>query len=73
MSAGATSRYKNGAALQEEYKRKGIDLTPEVYLVKLMIGACDRSYDEGDECKLPLLECHSKGLGPWRHSIDMEV
>lgn len=34
---------------QEEYKRKGIDLTPEVYLVKLMIGACDRSYDEGDE------------------------
>jgi len=49
---------------QEEYKRKGIDLTPEVYLVKLMIGACDRSYDEGDECE-PLISQPHRTASLW--------
>lgn len=34
---------------QEEYARKGISLDPNLYLVKLMVGGIDRSYDEGDE------------------------
>jgi uncharacterized protein YegL len=34
---------------QEEYARKGINLDPSLYLVKLMVGGIDRSYDEGDE------------------------
>ncbi|KAL3155837.1 hypothetical protein ABBQ32_012847 [Trebouxia sp. C0010 RCD-2024] len=33
---------------QEEYKRKGINLTPDVWLVKLMVGAIDPSFDEQD-------------------------
>lgn len=33
----------------EEYKRKGVDLTPELWLVKLLCGAIDPSYDEQDE------------------------
>ncbi len=33
----------------EEYKRKGVDLTPELWLLKLCVGAIDRSYDEADE------------------------
>ena len=30
----------------EEYKQKGIVLTPELWLVKLMVGAIDPTYDE---------------------------
>ena len=41
-----TSYYELEAS---EYQRKGIELKPQVYLVKLMVGAIDRSYDEGDE------------------------
>ncbi|TPX39436.1 hypothetical protein SeMB42_g05926 [Synchytrium endobioticum] len=33
----------------EEYSRKGINLTPELWLLKLCCGAVDRSYDEQDE------------------------
>jgi len=32
----------------EEYARKGVTLTPELWLVKLMVGAIDSSYDEQD-------------------------
>lgn len=32
----------------EEFARKGVTLTPELYLLKLMLGAVDRSYDEQD-------------------------
>jgi hypothetical protein len=32
----------------EEYSRKGVTLTPELWLVKLMVGAIDPSYDEQD-------------------------
>lgn len=32
----------------EEYSRRGITLTPELWLVKLMVGAIDPSYDEQD-------------------------
>lgn len=41
----ATSYYELEA---EEYARKGINLTPELWLVKLMVGAIDPSYDEQD-------------------------
>jgi uncharacterized protein YegL len=34
---------------QEQFARKGVNLTAELYLVKLMAGAIDRSYDEADE------------------------
>ena len=33
---------------QEEYKRKGVNLTPDVWLVKLMVGAIDPTFDEQD-------------------------
>lgn len=33
---------------QEEYKRKGVNLTPDVWLVKLMVGAVDPTFDEQD-------------------------
>lgn len=42
----ATSYYELEA---EEYKRRGVDLTPELWLVKLLCGAIDPSYDEQDE------------------------
>ena len=32
----------------EEYARKGITLTPDLWLVKLMVGAIDSTYDEQD-------------------------
>ncbi len=41
----ATSYYE---LEQEEYKRKGVNLTPDVWLVKLMVGAIDPSFDEQD-------------------------
>jgi len=41
----ATSYYELEA---EEYKRKGINLTPDVWLVKLMVGAVDPTFDEQD-------------------------
>ena len=41
----ATSYYELEA---EEYGRKGVNLTPELWLVKLMVGAVDPSYDEQD-------------------------
>ena len=30
----------------EEYRQKGIQLTPELWMVKLMVGAIDPTYDE---------------------------
>lgn len=42
----ATSYYELEA---EEYGRKGVNLTPELWLVKLMVGAIDPTYDEQDE------------------------
>lgn len=33
----------------EEFKRKGIDMTVELWLVKMMVGAIDDSYDAEDE------------------------
>ncbi|DBA79815.1 hypothetical protein WJX77_002304 [Trebouxia sp. C0004] len=33
----------------EEYARRGVTLTPELWLVKLMVGAVDPTYDESDE------------------------
>ena len=41
----ATSYYELEA---EEYKRKGVNLTPDVWLVKLMVGAVDPTFDEQD-------------------------
>lgn len=41
----ATSYYELEA---EEYKRKGVQLTPDLWLVKLMVGAIDQSFDEQD-------------------------
>lgn len=32
----------------EEYMRRGVNLTPELWLVKLMVGAVDPTYDEQD-------------------------
>lgn len=34
---------------QDEMRKKNIDLTPELWLLKMMVGAIDRSYDEMDE------------------------
>ena len=42
----ATSYYELEA---EEYAKKGVTLTPDLWLVKLMVGAVDSSYDEQDE------------------------
>ena len=42
----ATSYYELEA---EEYAKKGVTLTPDLWLVKLMVGAVDPSYDEQDE------------------------
>ena len=39
----ATSYYELEA---EEYSRRGVNLTPELWLVKLMVGAVDPTYDE---------------------------
>lgn len=33
----------------EEYKKKGVILTPEIWMVKMLVGAVDPSYDEQDE------------------------
>lgn len=33
----------------EEMMRKGVELTPEMWLVKMMLGGIDSSYDEADE------------------------
>jgi hypothetical protein len=41
----ATSYYELEA---EEYARKGVVLSPELWLVKLMVGAVDPTYDEQD-------------------------
>ena len=41
----ATSYYELEA---EEYNRKGVQLTPDLWLVKLMVGAIDQSFDEQD-------------------------
>ena len=38
-----TSYYENES---EEFKRKGIELSPELWLVKLLVGSIDPSYDE---------------------------
>ena len=32
----------------EEFAKKGVNLTPELWLVKLMVGAIDPTYDEKD-------------------------
>ncbi len=31
---------------QEEYARKGVTLTPDLWLMKLMVGAVDPTFDE---------------------------
>ena len=41
----ATSYYELEA---EEYAKKGVVLTPDLWLVKLMVGAVDPTYDEQD-------------------------
>jgi uncharacterized protein YegL len=41
-----TSNFENES---DEMKRMGVDLTPELWLVKLMLGAIDSSYDRKDE------------------------
>ena len=41
----ATSYYELEA---EEFKRKGLNLTPDVWLVKLMMGAIDSIFDAQD-------------------------
>ncbi len=41
----ATSYYELEA---EEYAKKGITLTPDLWMVKLMVGSIDPSYDEQD-------------------------
>ena len=41
----ATSYYELEAA---EYAKKGVVLTPDLWMVKLMVGAVDPSYDEQD-------------------------
>lgn len=33
----------------EEFKKKGVDMTVELWLVKMMVGAFDPSYDAEDE------------------------
>src|SRR5215469_3090013 len=33
----------------DEMRRQGVDLTPELWLVKLLLGAIDSSYDRKDE------------------------
>jgi len=38
-----TSYYENES---EEFKRKGMEPTPELWLVKLLVGSIDPSYDE---------------------------
>lgn len=42
-----TSYYENES---EEFKRKGIELTPELWLVKLLVGSVDPSYDDQARC-----------------------
>jgi hypothetical protein len=32
----------------DEYMRKGVTLTPELWILKLCVGAIDRSYDDQD-------------------------
>jgi hypothetical protein len=44
----ATSYYELEA---EEYMRRGVNLTPELWLVKLMVGAVDPTYDEQVSCR----------------------
>jgi hypothetical protein len=34
---------------QAEFARKGVQLSPEAWLVKMMVGAIDPEYDEQDE------------------------
>ena len=41
----ATSYYELEA---EEYARKGVNLTPDVWMVKLMVGAIDPTFDQQD-------------------------
>jgi len=41
-----TSNYENES---DEMRKKGVDLSPDLWLVKLMLGAIDRSYDSKDE------------------------
>jgi len=44
----------------EEYKQRGIVLTPELWMVKLMVGAIDPTYDEqvslNHNCLIAMLE-----------------
>lgn len=41
---------------QEEYARKGVTLTPDLWLMKLMVGAVDPTFDE-QVCWLPSMAC----------------
>lgn len=42
---------------QQEYARKGVLLSPDLWMMKLMVGAVDRSYDE-QVIKLPWPLCN---------------
>jgi len=42
----STSNYENES---EEMQRQGVNLTPELWLVKLLLGAIDSTYDRKDE------------------------
>jgi len=37
----------------DEMRRQGVDLTPELWMVKLLLGAVDSSYDRKDEQNAP--------------------
>ena len=43
----------------EEYKQRGIVLTPELWLVKLMVGAIDPTYDEQVRLNHNCSVCHA--------------
>ena len=50
----------------EEYQRRGVVLTPELWMVKLMVGAIDPTYDEQVSklmsfCSAVLLLCCDAG------------
>jgi hypothetical protein len=33
----------------EKYAKKGVDLTPDLWLLQMMLGAVDPTYDEGND------------------------
>jgi len=47
----------------EEYARKGVTLTPELWLVKLMVGAIDSSCTPAHSCPPPPVRRHRHRRG----------